>query len=74
MDLNKPWVEACLTKELGKVLQWRDEGDNLQSLGIDTENLSFEDDSSKLTIKPAKLGQTIQIHKVWDSPLTCGML
>lgn len=66
MDLNKPWLEACLTEELGKVLHWRDEGENLQLPGVDKENVSFEDDSSQLTIKPSRLGQTIQIHKVRD--------
>ena len=67
MDLVKPWLGKVLLNELRQVLEWRAEGDNLQLSGGKVGCLNFEDDGSRLAIQPAKVGQIVQVLKVFCS-------
>ena len=64
MDLVRPWLVSHAVKELGQVLQWRDQGENLSLPGGEAGGSVFEDDGKTINIKPTKLGQTAQLIKV----------
>ena len=69
MDLVKPWLVSHAVKELGQVLQWRSQGENLSLPGGEAGGSVFEDDGKTIKIKPTKLGQTAQLIKVSERRL-----
>ncbi|KAL9129659.1 MAG: hypothetical protein Q9217_001938 [Psora testacea] len=66
MDLVQPWLVATIGTEFSKALECRDSVENARLPCGDVSGSSFEDDGSNLRIKPAILGQTLQISKFLD--------
>ena len=64
MDLLKDWLGPTIERELGEVLEWRDnESNRHQSIGK-VGAITFEDDGSNLRVKSTKR-EVVQISKVW---------
>ena len=64
MDLVQPWLVSTIATELGKILEWRDDLENIHLPQGDVSGSTFEDDGSNLRIRPVKLGRLLQISKV----------
>ena len=64
MEFLRPWLHNDLLQDVRCVLDWRDQGENIQARSGVIEGRTWEDDDSNLRISSSNQGQCTQVLKV----------